>query len=527
MSDTVTPQSFIGTALASLDAQQRAIPESERGLAKDLEDLQKRLAENPALENDPRFCTQVAWLMQDWQKFSGTGQAPAVSPILAAGMAQLASTYPGLENPQVRAAVEQTGGLHDRQLIADIRSVAMETAGMTPEQQTSFMARMAADHLVQRVQAALGQPAMAHEAAPHPVPPEPTPEVVVEPPQQMRATPETAPEPAPSSPDPFPPEAGDPGFAPSSAEAAAAPDPGPAPEGPAAPQEIRDEPIHNVGNEAPHTEDKQEQPPGQVSETHVRAEERQTADEAAQKQPSSSTPPPEPQKITDAPQQPQPRKIPDPSQSQPSPGPQNKQQQAPATVPSPVSSLKEWGHNFMGKRDAHRVNKFVNRTAEAVEAVRDKIGNLRREEPAFFESIDAAARKSGQPVREVIAGMTSDGPYANLRKQYDAIVQRNPNFMAASRELMQAGTNLRTTVRRLETEARERGASDKEPVTEVMRSVGGVGLELEKIPGEYPGKNFLQQVGEMVERLANRFREFFEHTFGQRRERDSGPSMER
>lgn len=517
MSDTVTPQSFIGTALASLDAQQRAIPESERGLAKDLEDLQKRLAENPALENDPRFCTQVAWLMQDWQKFSGTGQAPAVSPILAAGMAQLASTYPGLENPQVRAALEQTGGLHDRQLIADIRSVAMETAGMTPEQQISFMARMAADHLVQRVQAALGQPAMAHEAAPHPVPPEPAPEVVVEPPQQMRATPETAPEPAPSSPDPFPPEAGDPGFAPSSTEAAAAQDSVPEPEGRAAPQETRDEPTRGDENDVPRNHENQPSSSNQGVEDTPITTDTKTVHE------TEAAPPSFPLNEGKEARRPQPEQ----SQSQPSPAPQNKPQQAPAMVPSPVSGVKEWANNFMGKKDERRVNKFVNRTAEAVEAVRDKIGNLRREEPAFFESIDAAARKSGQPVREVIAGMTSDGPYANLRKQYDAIVQRNPNFMAASRELMQAGTNLRTTVRRLETEARERGASDKEPVTEVMRSVGGVGLELEKIPGEYPGKNFLQQVGEMVERLANRFREFFEHTFGQRRERDSGPSMER
>ncbi|MCE2576680.1 hypothetical protein [Komagataeibacter sp. FNDCR2] len=524
MSDTVTQQSFIGTALAGLDAQQRAIPESERGLAKDLEDLQKRLAENPALENDPRFCTQVAWLMQDWQKFSGTGQAPAVSPILTAGMAQLASTYPGLENPQVRSALEQTGGLHDRQLVADIRSVAMETARMTPEQQTSFMARMAADHLVQRVQAALGQPAMAHEAAPYPVPPETTPEPVVEPPQQMRPTPAAAPEPEPSSADPFPPEAGDPGFAPSSTEAAAAQAPGPEPEGPIAPQETRDEPIQGDGNEVPHTKGSAAQASDQGAENRTRAED---ADNSRERENSDSPPNHAPQKEAKDPRPTTPQKSPDQAQPQSAPAPQNKPQQAPATVPSPVSGVKEWANNFMGKKDERRVNKFVNRTAEAVEAVRDKIGNLRREEPAFFESIDAAARKSGQPVREVIAGMTSDGPYANLRKQYDAIVQRNPNFMAASRELMQAGTNLRTTVRRLETEARERGASDKEPVTEVLRSVGGVGLELEKIPGEYPGKNFLQQVGAMVERLANKFREFFEHTFGQRRERDSGPSMER
>ncbi|RFD18889.1 hypothetical protein DY926_14120 [Komagataeibacter melaceti] len=524
MSDTVTPQSFIGTALASLDAQQRAIPESERGLAKDLEDLQKRLAENPALENDPRFCTQVAWLMQDWQKFSGTGQAPAVSPILAAGMAQLASTYPGLENPQVRAAVEQTGGLHDRQLIADIRSVAMETAGMTPEQQTSFMARMAADHLVQRVQAALGQPAMAHEAAPHPVPPKPAPEVVVEPPQQTRPTPETAPEPAPSSAEPLPPEAGDPGFAPSSTEAAAAQDSVPEPEGRATPQETRDEPTRGDENDVPRNHENQPPSSTQEVEDTPRATDTKTAHETEAAPPSSAL---NSEKMPDAPQSNRSSPSPEQSQTQPSPAPQNKPQQAPATVPSPVSGVKEWANNFMGKKDERRVNKFVNRTAEAVEAVRDKIGNLRREEPVFFESIEAAARKSGQPVREVIAGMTSDGPYANLRKQYDAIVQRNPNFMAASRELMQAGTNLRTTVRRLETEARERGASDKEPVIEAMRSVGGVGLELEKIPGEYPGKNFLQQVGEMVERLANKFREFFEHTFGQRRERDNSPSMER
>lgn len=86
---------------------------------------------------------------------------------------------------------------------------------------------------------------------------------------------------------------------------------------------------------------------------------------------------------------------------------------------------------------------------------------------------------------------------------------------------------LRTATRRLDEEARERGASEQAPVMETTRNVAALGLELEKVPGEQAGRNFLQDIGGLVERLVEKFRAHFERIFGQQRGRDSSPSMER
>ncbi|QBL95449.1 hypothetical protein [Komagataeibacter saccharivorans] len=554
MSQTTTPRSFIGTALAGLDAQQRTIPENERGLAKELADLQKRLAENPALENDPRFCTQVAWLVQDWQKFSGTGQAPAVSPFLTAGMAQLASTCPGLENPQIRAALEQTAALHDHALITDIRSVAMETARLTPGQQDSFMARMAAEHLVQRVQMSLGTPVTAREAAPPPVQPDIAPEPMAEQSVRSQPAPEPVAEPEPPAADPFPSEAGDPGFAPAfeSEEPAQAGKPEASQEesepahsgeplsndtktemgrdndhelGTAeVPEQMHDDAAahaaeHKVQQKAANTE----RPTDQEREDRARMQDQRAAHEAEQQQPSREA---RPQRVN-VPNNTQAPDSPDQAKTKPSATPQNTQQTAPAATPSPFAAIGEWGRNFKGKRDESRINKMIADTTTAMDTVRDRLGVLRREETGFFERIETAARTSGETVPAVIAGMTADGPFGELRQEYDTICQRNPNFVAARNELHKAGIELRTATRRLDEESRERGASEQAPVMETTRNVAALGLELEKVPGEQAGRNFLQDIGGLVERLVEKFRAHFERIFGQQRERDSSPSMER
>jgi len=524
MSQTTTPQSFIATALAGLDAQQRTVPEGERGLAKDLADLQKRLAENPALENDPRFCTQVAWLVQDWQKFSGTGQAPAVSPFLTAGMAHLASTYPGLENPQIRAALEQTATLHDHALITDIRSVAMETARLTPEQQESFMARMAAEHLVQQVQASLGAPVIARAAAPSPVQPDIAPELVAEQPVRSQPAREAAEEAQP-----FPPEAGDPGFAapPQEAELAR----GAAPEAVHEDSEPGAAPANERSSRASRADEQPQDAPASAkatssrnTEDQVRNGDREAARQAEETPPSREA---RPQKDARRPETDQSEKSPKQEQTEASPSPQNNPQPAPSNIPSPIAGIGKWASNFRGKRDESRINKMIAATTTAMDTVRDRLGDLRQEEPGFFERIETAARTSGKTVPAVVAGMTADGPFADLRNEYNTICETNPGFVAARNELHKAGIGLRTATRRLDEETRERGASEQAPVVDTTRNVAALGLELEKVPGEQAGRNFLQDIGGLVERLVEKFRAHFERIFGQQRGRDSSPSMER
>jgi hypothetical protein len=136
---TATPASTMAGVLQAMGQQQQSVPEDQRGLADRLKELQEQLENDPSLESDPKFATQVAWLMQDWPKFSGTGQAVQVSPLLHAGLNAMAGQYPGISNPQVISMLQQTTAMDDRQLVADIRNASMELGALPAEQQTSFL----------------------------------------------------------------------------------------------------------------------------------------------------------------------------------------------------------------------------------------------------------------------------------------------------------------------------------------------------------------------------------------------------
>lgn len=136
---TATPSSTMSGVLQAMAQQQQSVPEDQRGLADRLKELQEQLENDPALENDPKFATHVAWLMQDWPKFSGTGQAVQVSPLLYAGLNAMAGQYPGMSNPQMASMLQQTAAMDDRQLVADIRNASVELGGLPAEQQTSFL----------------------------------------------------------------------------------------------------------------------------------------------------------------------------------------------------------------------------------------------------------------------------------------------------------------------------------------------------------------------------------------------------
>lgn len=171
---TATPSSTISGVLQAMGQQQQSVPEAQRGLADRLKELQEQLEADPSLENDPKFATHVAWLMQDWPKFSGTGQAVQVSPLLHAGLNAMAGQYPGMSNPQMASMLQQTATMNDRQLVADIRNATVELGSLPTEQQTSFLIAAGVNALEARAQAGIApvqqpspvQPTQAPQPAP-------------------------------------------------------------------------------------------------------------------------------------------------------------------------------------------------------------------------------------------------------------------------------------------------------------------------------------------------------------------------
>lgn len=177
---TATPSSTMSGVLQAMAQQQQSVPEDQRGLADRLKELQEQLENDPSLENDPKFATHVAWLMQDWPKFSGTGQAVQVSPLLHAGLNAMAGQYPGMSNPQMASMLQQTAAMDDRQLVTDIRNASVELGSLPAEQQTSFLI-------------SAGVNALEARAAQAGVAPAPQPSPVVQPAPAPQAAPVVAP----------------------------------------------------------------------------------------------------------------------------------------------------------------------------------------------------------------------------------------------------------------------------------------------------------------------------------------------
>lgn len=171
---TATPSSTISGVLQAMGQQQQSVPEDQRGLAERLKELQEQLENDPSLENDPKFATHVAWLMQDWPKFSGTGQGVQVSPLLQAGLTSMAGQYPGMSNPQMASMLQQTASMNDRQLVADIRNASVELGSLPAEQQTSFLITAGVNALEARAAQAgvapVQQPVPVAQPAPAPQP---------------------------------------------------------------------------------------------------------------------------------------------------------------------------------------------------------------------------------------------------------------------------------------------------------------------------------------------------------------------
>lgn len=59
-------------------------------------------------------------------------------------------------------------------------------------------------------------------------------------------------------------------------------------------------------------------------------------------------------------------------------------------------------------------------------------------------------------------------------------------------------------------------------------TAASVGKKLESLPGQEPGKDFLKEVGAALQRLVDRFHDFFtkDRKQGQEQSRDNSPSPE-
>ena len=86
----------------------------------------------PDKADNPTFRTQTAYALQDFEKLAGP--ISTVPPALREEMTRLAATAPGLQNDRLQDLVRQTPTLGDRRVIADIRELALNTAGQGGDQ---------------------------------------------------------------------------------------------------------------------------------------------------------------------------------------------------------------------------------------------------------------------------------------------------------------------------------------------------------------------------------------------------------
>jgi len=171
--------------------------------------------------------------------------------------------------------------------------------------------------------------------------------------------------------------------------------------------------------------------------------------------------------------------------------------------------------------DARHLEGRTRKVRDATRAVEEDLGALRKVGRDFFEAFDEATAKEGASVEKVIAGMTENGAYGDLRKQYHTALDQTPGFADAWEKLRKSAGRLGKEAELLASDASVRGASGDASVKAAEEEAAKVGHKLEKLPGHEPGKDFITEVGAALERLVNRFRDFF--TEDRKRTRDRAP----
>ncbi|MFT8612412.1 MAG: hypothetical protein ABF727_07210 [Gluconobacter oxydans] len=557
MSGTLTQQGPLGYVLQALDAQQSTIPEAERGLAQDLSDLTARLRENPGLESDPKFTVQVAWLVQDWKAFSGTGAEPQIPPILAAGLKAHGTDLPGLENEEIKAMLAQAGSLEDRDLVRDLRKTALDMSGMSPEDQASVAAARLAAVLEYRITMALsGTPARAQQTEPEPSPrpdaqqqdpaagtstPQPAPAreassevqqpassdmpqpTVTEPeppvaenehpshePQQAPRTQHEILEPGLPSNDPFEDE----GYLQSLEEEAGPFRDDDEFQGDLRPSEQPEE-VEDAVSQSPAEEDRAVH---RDDQSEADRSEREKPEAAVRPTPGTRTSQPDADQAT----------------AENKPKPESKPAQAEAKVAPTTATatnrrgLADFMSDLVGKSDDRQILDRTRKVQAAAREVEEDIGALKRVGREFFEAFTKAASEPGQSESSVIAGMTEDGSHKALRAQLTASLEKTPGFAESWEKLRKSSQRLGKEVEVLGDEASKRDALSDPTVQSAEETAASVGKKLESLPGQEPGKDFLKEVGAALERLVGRFHDFFtkDRKQGQEQSRDNSPSPE-
>ncbi|QEH97744.1 hypothetical protein [Gluconobacter thailandicus] len=554
MSGTLTQQGPLGYVLHALDAQQSTIPEAERGLAKDLSDLTARLQENPGLESDPKFTVQVAWLVQDWKAFSGTGAEPQIPPILAAGLKAHGTDLPGLENEEIKAMLAHAGSLEDRDLIRDLRKTALDMSGMSPEDQASVAAARLAAVLDYRITMALsGTPARAQQTEPEPSPR----------PDAQRAEPAVTsmPEPAPAG------EASPEVQRPASAEM---PQPPPVAESqhpshdpqqaPRTQHEILEpglpsnDPFEDEGylqsleeEAGPFRDDEEFQgdlrpseQPGDVEDAvsqspaeedrAVHRDDQRAADDAESVGPTrtadrrKSVQP----EVDQAAAQAEGRREGEQTKPSHKDAQSEVQKGSIAATETNRRGLSDFMSSLVGKSDERQIQNRTRKVKEAAREVEEDLGALKRVGREFFEAFTKAASEPGQSESSVIAGMTEDGSHKALRAQLTASLEKTPGFAESWEKLRKSSQRLGKEVEVLGDEASKRDALSDPTVQSAEETAASVGKKLESLPGQEPGKDFLKEVGAALERLVDRFHDFFtkDRKQDQEQSRDNSPSPE-
>lgn len=560
MSGTLTQQGPLGYVLHALDAQQSTIPEAERGLAQDLSDLTARLRENPGLEGDPKFTVQVAWLVQDWKALSGTGAEPQIPPILAAGLKAHGTDLPGLENEEIKAILAQAGTLEDRNLVRDIRKAALDLSEMSSEEQASVAAARLAAVLDYRITMALsGTPARAQqsepELSPRPdvQPPEPAGTLTPEPAPEVAVSPEVQPPSSAEIPQPTV-------TAPEPTGAQSESEPQEPQEAPQRQREILEpalppnDPFEDEGylqsleeeagpfreddefqGDRPHSEQ-----PGEVGgavsqgsaeeDRTVHRDDQKNAERTESEEPPASTrSTPNDGRNSGAPK-------PDANQSaaDSKPKPESKSPQAEAKVTANAATaanrrgLADFMSDLVGKSDDRQIQNRTRKVKEAAREVEEDLGALKRVGREFFEAFAKAASEPGQSESSVIAGMTDDGSHKALRAQLTASLEKTPGFAESWEKLRKSSQRLGKEVEVLGDEASKRDASSDPTVQSTEETAASVAKKLESLPGQEPGKDFLKEVGAALQRLVDRFHDFFtkDRKQGQEQSRDNSPSPE-
>lgn len=565
---TTPPSSTISGVLQAMGQQQQSVPEDQRGLADRLKELQERLENDPSLENDPKFATHVAWLMQDWPKFSGTGQVVQVSPLLQAGLTSMAGQYPGMSNPQMASMLQQTATMDDRQLVADIRNASVELGSLPAEQQTSFLISAGVNALEARVAQAGVVPAPQPAPVAQPAPaPQPAPVVS---PEAPVVAPDVVPEsvaqtgPAVAQPEPGVADPGQQQETPvqsmdnASAEHAMQDIPfgddmmggGSAPPAGETFNATRGEPEAQAtqsAQEASPTGSEQTVPPGmtKAQEDDVRrrdAERNQGAQNTPPEQQQGNEPKPvdqtngkknqdktnvrtkdvepegEKEENTQTAAQAQPK------QAQPAQAPVGSL--AGHAVSKVANVAKSWFAKEAVASDQRRIDSLVATVDGNIRTADRQYQDLKQSAAPFFKKMEETAQQEGIKPAALMASMGEGGKHYGLWQEFDQLRLSNDTVGKAYSDLGHTLQNMRLNLGSLQSEASERGATNAQSVVEVEERAGKKAMEMEDVPGRNPGESLIKNIGGALERIMEKVKaRFLALTQGREQGRDNSPSM--